>query len=116
MIKSLHNWYGGKHRAPGKVCQGIDFPSMKSQVLQTFRLIFGKGNKFLLRFLRGTRLHFYPGASERFYHKNLLSIYLRLAVIAAVRKDWEGKSECLTTTNAERRPARSIVLAVMAIV
>jgi hypothetical protein len=93
--------------------------AMKSQVLQTFRLIFGKGNKFLLRFLRRTWLHFYPGASERFHHKNLLSTYLRLAVIAAVRKDWGGKSECLTdlfTTSAARRPASSIVLAVMAIV
>jgi hypothetical protein len=92
---------------------------MKSQLLQVFRLIFGKGNKILLRFLRRTRLHFYPGASERFHHKNLLSTYLHLAVIAAVRKDWEGKSECLTslfTTSAAGRPASFIVLVVMAIV
>src|SRR5258708_23215696 len=93
--------------------------AMKSQVLQTFRLFFGKGNKFLLRFLRRTRLHFYPGASERFHHKNLLSTYLHLAVIAAVRKYWGGKSEFLTdlfTTSVARIPASSIDLVIKAVV
>jgi hypothetical protein len=46
--------------------------AIKSQLLQAFESIFGKGNKILLLFLRKTQLHFYPGASERSHQKDLL--------------------------------------------
>jgi len=37
-----------------------------------FQVDFWEGNKISLLFLRRIRLHFYPGAPERFHHKNLL--------------------------------------------
>jgi hypothetical protein len=95
------------------------FPIHEIPSVASFQVDFWERKQIFASFFEGDPATLLPGASERFYHKNLLSIYLRLAVIAAVRKDWEGESECLTdlfTTSAARRPASSIVLVVMAVV
>src|SRR5258708_11092553 len=92
------------------------FPIHEISSVANFQVDFWERKQIFASFFEGDPATLLPGASERFYHKNLLSIYLRLAVIAAVRKDWGGKSECLTTTSAARRSASSIVLVVMAVV